>query len=82
MKTIVLSVALSFVATTAQAQLFTLTPQAVYAPQYPQTIQYQPYQPITVFRWGWFGRRLVPRTYYVPARPQTYVPQPQPEQAR
>ena len=40
----------------------------------PSAITLQPYMPVTTLRWGFFHRRLVPRTTFVPLAPVTYVP--------
>ena len=51
--------------------------------QFPQAISVQSYVPVKTLRWGFFHRRLVPGTTYIPTQPQLYVPwvpQPAPQQ--
>lgn len=38
----------------------------------PQSLIVQPYAPMTTLRWGFFHRRLVPRTHWVPTSPIIY----------
>jgi hypothetical protein len=46
----------------------------------PPAIQVVPVASVTTLRWGFFHRRLIPRTGYVYGAPVTYVPQQQQQQ--
>ena len=64
---------------TSHAQVFMFAHPAVpVAPAsvvaVPQAIVLPTYQPVVTYRWGIFGRRIVPRVHWVPQAPITYVP--------